>query len=106
MTEDTLTLIEDTKLEGQRVVVDGKIHRNCHFLNCDVVFQGGQYHLENSTFENVNWHFEGAAGNTVLTLNYLFNMPGDGSTRQMVENLLRGSANPCSVAGHAPGRAP
>ena len=38
---------------------------NCHLIDCDLFYSGGDFELLNVRFENSRWHFRGQALKTI-----------------------------------------
>ncbi len=57
--------------EGIPIVLDSTWFENCSFKDCDVFYSGGPTEARSCRFENVHWHFQGAAALTVETMQKL-----------------------------------
>jgi hypothetical protein len=66
MTENS----EMTKYEGKTLnkavfVVEECCMINCHLVDCDLFYSGGDFELLNVRFDNCRWHFRGQALKTI-----------------------------------------
>ncbi|WP_165253691.1 hypothetical protein [Paludisphaera soli] len=87
-------ITEKQAIEGQCVMLDNANYEICAFTKCEIVYRGGAMSTVKWRFKECDFYFGEAAGLTVLFLRGLYNMDGDGGTKQMVENLLRGPHDP------------
>ncbi len=79
---------KDLTRENERVVLDGNTFVNCTFLNCQMVYQGGeQPRLQHCQFTRCSWHLEEAAQRTVRFLRNVYHSGPGG--RDLVEETLR-----------------
>lgn len=65
-----MTLVEGQTITGRRVVVDGNQYVNCLFIDCELVYRGGECKFQ-STTRRCSWFFEGPARNTIRILQEL-----------------------------------
>lgn len=65
-----MTLVEGQTITGRRVVVDGNQYVNCLFIDCELVYRGGECKFQ-STTRRCSWFFEGPARNTIRILREL-----------------------------------
>ncbi|HCM7569785.1 hypothetical protein DMS95_23720 [Klebsiella variicola] len=71
-------------ISGKDVRLGDKSYKDVTFKNCRMIFDGninGQVVFDSCAFIGCKWHFEGAAGNTLMFINMLAGMMGhDGQT--------------------------
>lgn len=65
-----MTLVEGQTITGRRVVVDGSQYLNCLFIDCELVYRGGECKFQSKT-RRCSWFFEGPARNTIRILREL-----------------------------------
>ena len=59
----------DENFEGQTVELDGNRYTRCNFINCTILYSGGEIPvLAHCNFKNETWRFEGAAERTLVLL--------------------------------------
>jgi len=63
-----MEVISDQELKGTVVQIDEHHFENCHFIQCVLVFGGGDFSWKNCKFENCQIRCVGAA---IKTLNFL-----------------------------------
>jgi hypothetical protein len=63
--------VSDKKFERAIIVLDSMDFKNCSFKDCEVFYSGGPFEAHSCQFENVRWHFQGAAALTVETMQKL-----------------------------------
>jgi hypothetical protein len=67
-----------TTFTNTRVRVDNEEFHNCRFDGCMIVYGGtGGVIMDTCTFNNCNFEFEGAAGNTVKFMSGLYQLSSD-----------------------------
>lgn len=80
-----MRLVEGQTITGRRVVVDGNQYIDCLFIECELVYRGGECNFQSAT-RSCSWFFEGPARNTIRILRELgildgpppqFPAPGD-----------------------------
>jgi len=78
----------DCRFTDSTVRLDGNTFISCRFINCRLVVDGTQPgRMSSCTFENPEFHFEGAAGNTISFLSAMYRASGVGG-RQAVERVF------------------
>ena len=60
-----MELIDSEVLEGKAVVLDGKHFHNCRYTKCTLIYEGGEWAQTNTTFDQCNLSFSGAAARTM-----------------------------------------
>lgn len=65
-----MRLVEGQTITGRRVVVDGNQYINCLFIDCELVYRGGECKFQSAT-RSCSWFFEGPARNTIRILRAL-----------------------------------
>jgi hypothetical protein len=63
--------VSGQNFERLPIVLDSMWFENCSFKDCEVFYSGGPTEACSCRFENVHWHFQGAAALTVETLRKL-----------------------------------
>jgi len=63
-----MLLVEGEVLTGKAVVLDGKHFHNCRYTKCTLIFEGGEYAETNTTFDQCNLSFNGAAARTMSVM--------------------------------------
>jgi hypothetical protein len=76
-----MEVIQEEQLDGKTVAIDGKHFVNCKYVNCDVVYGGGDFSWMNTTFQNCRISFTGAAQKTMALLGQFGILPAPGPTR-------------------------
>lgn len=65
--------VEGSHFEDTTVRLDGCEFINCHFVRCDIVYEGGALpSLIGNVFSSCEYRFEGAAGRTLAFLGALY----------------------------------
>lgn len=79
--------------ENTSVMVDGNVYRNCHFVNCNMIFcaNGAPWKWENNTMERCAWQLEQAARSTLTFLYFLALAPNTGE--EMLKKLFDNLSN-------------
>lgn len=92
--------IEDCEFKKSSFPVDGQIYRRCRFDTCTLQFSGGDLPIfDTCTFNNTNFAFTGAAGNTLL---FLGSMYKSGGFKTIVEETFKNiTGNPDLFKGGA-----
>jgi len=65
-----MTVVEGQTITGRRVIVDGNQYVNCLFVDCQLVYRGGECRFQSKT-RRCSWFFEGPARNTIGILREL-----------------------------------
>ena len=83
-----------TKYEGQTFTAQTFKLEECWFVNCVlrecvIFYSGGSYELENATFQNCQWKFQGDAQHTVVLLTQIGLLRGQQTPPQMTLNTGR-----------------
>jgi hypothetical protein len=63
-----MKFVRDANEKGTTVILDEHSFVNCRFVDCKVIYAGGDYAWENTTFVNCQLAFQGAAGRTAALL--------------------------------------
>lgn len=58
----------DETIDGQTLKVEEHVFKNCHLVNCFLVYEGGPFDWQNTSWENCEWVVRGAALQTVQLL--------------------------------------
>lgn len=94
-----MTTYRNTRLDHQRVELDGCHFIKCQLVECDVVFRGTEIpRLEETVFNQCQWIFEDGAGRTVAFLRYLYASFGEGGEAFRDMLFREASADPPGVA--------
>jgi hypothetical protein len=73
------------QFKDQTIVVDGKTFKEAKFIDCTLVYKGGQPpNLVHCTFHGVRFVFDDAAGRTLDYMRHLYH----GGFRPVVENTI------------------
>ncbi len=64
-------VVSGRNFERSAVVLDSICFENCSFKDCEVFYSGGPTEARSCRFENIHWHFQGAAALTVETMQKL-----------------------------------
>ena len=65
-----MIVVEGQTITGRRVVVDGNQYVGCLFVDCQLVYRGGECRFQSKT-RRCSWFFEGPARNTIRILREL-----------------------------------
>jgi hypothetical protein len=57
--------VSGKKFEKSTLPLDNMRFENCQFKDCDLFYSGGPVETVSCYFENIRWHFQGAAALTV-----------------------------------------
>jgi hypothetical protein len=80
-----IPVIEQT-FNGETVNVDGNAFHRCQFVNCTVVYSGGEIpSMENCSLNGCRWQFADAAQRTLQFLGALYSDP---SAKPLVEQIF------------------
>ena len=72
------------------VQIDGKYFFGCKFIRCTLVYNGGDpCSFEKCEFDNPQFFFGGAAGNTMAFLHNMYQTPFRPMIEQTFENIKR-----------------
>jgi len=71
---------------GERIILDGNSYQDCVLVDCEIVYLGGEVHLNFTTQGTSRWIFEGCALNTVKLLQALSLLPEDPTQLLVVPN--------------------
>jgi hypothetical protein len=63
--------VSGKNFERSPIVLDSMWFENCSFKDCEIFYSGGPAETRSCRFENVRWHFQGAAALTVETIQQL-----------------------------------
>lgn len=77
---------------GDRLKLDGNGYHGCQFIDCTLVYCGGESpKLMECLFQSSRWEFDGAAAATVNFMRGLYHGAGEGGKRLIEEtfNLIR-----------------
>ena len=79
-----ITTHQNETLENLALCVEEHQFNNCRLVNCQLIYDGGPFHLANTSFLNCQWQFRERAHNTVQLL-------------QTIGLLQRGQAPPQNI---------
>jgi hypothetical protein len=80
--------VEDSTFAHEPVQMDGNTYRNCRFEQCTLIYSGGEIpRLENNSFTECRWVFDGAALRTMAFLRDLYYYGGAGG-RALVDSTF------------------
>jgi hypothetical protein len=80
--------VEDSTFAHEPVQMDGNTYRNCRFEQCTLIYSGGEIpRLENNSFTECRWVFDGAALRTMAFLRDL-NYYGAAGGRALVDSTF------------------
>ena len=83
-----MATVKDSAFENVAVRLDGTEYQGCSFRRCTLVYSGGLLPgFSDCTFEACGWHFEEAAGRTVMFIRAFAQAMGP-EGRAFVENLF------------------
>ena len=78
---------EDQTFKDQDILLDGNQYIECTFNRCQIIFKGVEsMALNNPTFSDCRWHFNGPAGNTLKFLSIVYGLGDNG--KQLVEAII------------------
>jgi hypothetical protein len=63
-----MEIVQNQTTSGATVALDDKHFANCRFTRCTLIYAGGDFSWSNTTFENCQLQFAGAAGRTMRFL--------------------------------------
>jgi hypothetical protein len=63
-----ITVHQDDTITGSTLVIEEHVFINCKLKNCRLYYSGGAFEWINTSFENCQWGFRGAARDTVQLL--------------------------------------
>jgi hypothetical protein len=72
-----MSLHEGEKIEGMTFQLEEHSFRNCRLTNCFLIYDGGEFTLENTTLHNCNWKFRHAARNMFQLLKEIGALGGE-----------------------------
>ena len=80
-------VIEQT-FNGVSVNMDGSAYQRCQFVDCTLVYSGGEIpSIENCAIANCSWQFADAAHRTLRFLS-AFYISADPAAKQLVEQVF------------------
>lgn len=87
--------LEKSTLEHASVQLDGGTFKECTFIDCEMIYEGGEMPtFISNRFKDCRWKFSGAAGNTLGFLSLLY---ADGATEiveatfESIRNAMKGA---------------
>lgn len=80
--------VRDQEFTEDQVVVDGKRFIDCTFSDCEVVFKGGHFTLENCDLHGLRFQLEGAALRTLKLLSVIYNASLGAGGKEYVEMMF------------------
>ena len=79
------------KVEGETIVLDGRILRDTEFVGCLLIYKGGSVPiLRNNVFSGCTFNFENGARNTIDFLRSMIHGAGNDSGKEFVVQGLLG----------------
>lgn len=66
-----VNIYEGHTLTKKAFVVEETIFRNCTLVECSLFYSGGAFEWVNTSFQNCQWSFRGAAKDTISLLQTL-----------------------------------
>jgi hypothetical protein len=84
-----ITVHEGDTIVASTFVIEEHVFINCKLKNCRLYYSGGTFEWANTTFENCQWGFRDAAGNT-LRLQMMIGMIKQGQAP--LQNIVAGTA--------------
>jgi hypothetical protein len=83
-----MSRFQDQKYNGETVVIDGMEFVQCEFVNCRLIYRGGEVpKLQSCHFAQCQWQLEEAARNTIMFLRGIYHSGPGG--RELVEETLK-----------------
>ncbi len=81
--------VKNKTFDNQPVKLDDTDFQECSFRACSLVYAGGNLPaFFDCTFEACGWHFEDAAGRTVMLIRAMAQAMGELEGRHFVDNLF------------------
>jgi hypothetical protein len=74
-----MQIIENEVVSGKTIAIDEKHFVNCKYINCTVIYSGGDWSWTNTTFENCRFNLAGPAQKTATLLGHLGVLPQGGT---------------------------
>lgn len=65
-----MKFVRDAKEKGTTIVLDGYSFVNCQFADCKLLYAGGDFAWENTTFVNCQLGFQAEAQRTITLLQF------------------------------------
>ena len=91
----------DSEFRNQRLNIDGEEFLRCKFIDCVLVYSGGDVpKLDGCHLESTGFTFEGAAVNSIMTMTFMYH----GGFKEFIEELFKEVRNftpPPRVGGKA-----
>jgi len=63
-----MKFVRDANEKGTTIVLDDHSFINCQFVDCQLLYSGGDYAWDKTTFDNCQLAFQGAANRTATLL--------------------------------------
>jgi hypothetical protein len=72
-----MAVFDGETFRNERIVLDDNSYKDCILVDCEIVYGGGEVHLNFTTQGTSRWTFEGCALNTIRLLQALTLLPQD-----------------------------
>lgn len=87
---NNLKVIQGKQYNGDTITIDNINYKDCVFLNCNLVFNGGPVGLEYCQFDNCKWSFSGHAATTLAFLSKIYSQGSQMLVEQTFDNIRKG----------------
>ena len=87
-------LYENRTFADETVYLSGNVFRNCHFVRCELVFDGEACELPGSTFEDYKVTLTGKATQTIWFLWFLYNSGAEETVEKFFEIIKQSPDKP------------
>jgi hypothetical protein len=74
-----MEIVENQVVSGKTISIDDKLFDGGRYTNCTFLYSGGEFSWKNTTFENCQFTFAGAAQRTITLLGSLGLIPPSGT---------------------------
>jgi hypothetical protein len=87
-------MIEGRNFSNQEVQLDELKFVNCTFVNCRMIYAGGNFHLEGCQIHSGSFVFAGPAANTLRVLALMYrDMGGENLVNSFLQQIRSGLLN-------------
>jgi hypothetical protein len=83
---DSKPLIESKTFQSETVYLDRAKYKNCEFIDCELIYTGGEWSLDSCRFDRFILNFEGAADRMLVFLQWLY--VHEGASRAIAEEIM------------------